>query len=162
MERVGVLVDRNKLQQLSGVFHQQLTQLAQEIYDLAGHEFNIASPKQLATILFDEMGLHANKKRSTDADSLNDIIDNHPIIEKILNWRSVAKLAGTYTDTLPHQIESDGRIHTTYLQTSTNTGRLSSRDPNLQNIPVKTEIGEEIRKCFVAPAGRVLIAADYS
>lgn len=162
MERVGVLVDRNKLQQLSGVFHQQLTQLAQEIYDLAGHEFNIASPKQLATILFDEMGLPANKKRSTDADSLNDIIDNHPIIEKILNWRSVAKLAGTYTDTLPHQIESDGRIHTTYLQTSTNTGRLSSRDPNLQNIPVKTEIGEEIRKCFVAPAGRVLIAADYS
>ena len=162
IERVGVLVDKNKLQQLSGVFHQQLTNISDEIWKLAGHEFNIASPKQLATVLFDEMGLPANKKRSTDADSLNDIIDNHPIIEKILNWRSIAKLAGTYTDTLPHQIASDGRIHTTYLQTSTNTGRLSSRDPNLQNIPVKTELGEEIRKCFVAPTGRVLIAADYS
>ncbi|MCR4917515.1 MAG: DNA polymerase I, partial [Alphaproteobacteria bacterium] len=162
MERAGVLVDKIKLQQLSGIFHQQLTRLGQEIWDLAGHEFNIASPKQLATVLFDEMGLPANKKRSTDADSLNDILDSNPIIEKILNWRSIAKLAGTYTDTLPHQIESDGRIHTTYLQTSTNTGRLSSRDPNLQNIPVKTELGEEIRKCFVAPNGRVLIAADYS
>ena len=162
MERDGVLVDRTKLQQLSGVFHTQLTQIGEEIWKLAGHEFNIASPKQLATVLFDEMGLPANKKRSTDADNLNDIIDSHPIIEKILNWRSIAKLAGTYTDTLPHQIASDGRIHTTYLQTSTNTGRLSSRDPNLQNIPVKTELGEEIRKCFVAPAGRVLIAVDYS
>ncbi|MBR6598362.1 MAG: hypothetical protein IKK76_03100 [Alphaproteobacteria bacterium] len=108
------------------------------------------------------MGLPANKKRSTDADSLNDLIDTHPIIEKILNWRSVAKLAGTYADALPHQIAPDGRIHTTYLQTSTNTGRLSSRDPNLQNIPVKTALGEQIRKCFIAPTGRVLISVDYS
>ena len=90
------------------------------------------------------------------------MLDTHPIIEKILNWRSIAKLAGTYADALPRQIASDGRIHTTYLQTSTNTGRLSSRDPNLQNIPIKTELGEEIRKCFIAPAGRVLISADYS
>lgn len=108
------------------------------------------------------MNLPANKKRSTDADALNDLIDSHPIIEKILNWRSIAKLAGTYADALPRQIASDGRIHTTYLQTSTNTGRLSSRDPNLQNIPIKTELGEEIRKCFVAPEGKVLISADYS
>jgi len=162
MERIGVLLDRDKLQKLSGVFHNQLEQIGKEIFELAGHEFNIASPKQLATILFDEMGLPTNKKRSTDADNLNDIIDSNPIIEKILNWRSISKLAGTYTDTLPHQIANDGRVHTTYLQTSTNTGRLSSRDPNLQNIPVKTELGEEIRKCFVAPSGRVLIAADYS
>ncbi len=162
MERNGVLVNRAHLQQLSNVFHHQLSELEHEIWALAGHEFNIASPKQLGVILFDELMLPANKKRSTDADTLNDLIDAHPIIEKILNWRSIAKLAGTYTDALPHQIASDGRIHTTYLQTSTNTGRLSSRDPNLQNIPIKTTLGEEIRKCFVAPAGRTLISVDYS
>ena len=162
MERTGVLVNRNGLAKLSGVFHEQLTKLESEIWQLAGHEFNIASPKQLGTVLFDELNLPANKKRSTDAETLNDMIDAHPIIEKILNWRSIAKLAGTYADALPRQIASDGRIHTTYLQTSTNTGRLSSRDPNLQNIPIKTELGEEIRKCFIAPPGRVLISADYS
>ena len=162
MERIGVLADRQKLQQLSTVFHTQLQALEREIWELAGHEFNIASPKQLGAILFDELNLPANKKRSTDADSLNELIDAHPIIEKILSWRSIAKLAGTYADALPRQIASDGRIHTTYLQTSTNTGRLSSRDPNLQNIPIKTALGEKIRKCFVAPSGRVLISVDYS
>ena len=162
MERNGVMVDKTKLQKLSNVFHEQLNTLQQEIWDLAGHEFNIASPKQLGSVLFDELHLPQNKKRSTDANSLNELIESHPIIEKILNWRSIAKLAGTYTDALPHQIASDNRIHTTYLQTSTNTGRLSSRDPNLQNIPIKTQLGEEIRKCFVAPTGRKLISVDYS
>ena len=162
MERNGVLVNRAGLASLSGAFHDQLTKLEREIWDLAGHEFNIASPKQLGAILFDELHLPENKKRSTDAETLNDMIDAHPIIEKILSWRSIAKLAGTYADALPKQIASDGRIHTTYLQTSTNTGRLSSRDPNLQNIPIKTELGEEIRKCFVAPVGRKLISVDYS
>ncbi len=162
MERAGVLVNRGDLQKLSTVFHEQMTVLAAEIYKLAGHEFNIASPKQLGTVLFDELNLPANKKRSTDADTLNDLMDAHPIVEKILQWRSISKLAGTYADALPRQIGIDGRIHTTYLQTSTNTGRLSSRDPNLQNIPIKTKLGEEIRKCFVAPSGRVLISADYS
>ena len=162
MERNGVLVDKDKLNKLSNVFHEQLQNLEQEIWADAGHEFNIASPKQLGIVLFDELNLPANKKRSTDADTLNDLIDAHPIIEKILNWRSIAKLAGTYADALPHQIASDGRIHTTYLQTSTNTGRLSSRDPNLQNIPIKTSLGEEIRKCFVAQPGYTLISVDYS
>ena len=162
MERNGVLVNRQGLQNLSNVFHTQLENLQNEIWDLAGHEFNIASPKQLGVILFDELQLPANKKRSTDADSLNDLIDEHPIIEKILNWRSIAKLAGTYADALPKQIAGDGRIHTTYIQTSTNTGRLSSRDPNLQNIPARTDLGSEIRKCFVAPQGRMLISVDYS
>ncbi|MBR5153343.1 MAG: DNA polymerase I [Alphaproteobacteria bacterium] len=162
MERNGVLVDKQKLQLLSGVFHKQLQILGQDIWDMAGHEFNIASPKQLGIILFDELHLPANKKRSTDADSLNELFDTHPIIDKILSWRSIAKLAGTYADALPHQIASDGRIHTTYLQTSTNTGRLSSRDPNLQNIPIKTELGEEIRKCFIAAPGHMLISVDYS
>lgn len=162
MERVGVLADRIKLQQLSSVFHQQLQSLEQKIWAHAGHEFNIASPKQLGVVLFDELQLPANRKRSTDAGALNELIDTHPIIEDIMNWRSVAKLAGTYADALPHQIASDGRIHTTYLQTSTNTGRLSSRDPNLQNIPIKTSLGEEIRKCFVASDGCTLISVDYS
>jgi len=162
MEKNGVCVNRNRLNQLSSVFHDQLTKLESEIYKLAGHEFNIGSPKQLATVLFDELHLYAGKKRSTDADTLNDLIESHPIIEKILNWRSIAKLAGTYADALPHEIAKDGRIHTTYLQTSTNTGRLSSRNPNLQNIPIKTELGEEIRKCFVAESGKTLIAIDYS
>ena len=162
MERAGVLVNKNGMQQLSNIFHNQLKKLESEIWDMAGHEFNIASPKQLGTVLFDELQLPANRKRSTDADTLNDLSDAHPIIEKIMEWRSIAKLAGTYADALPRQIASDGRIHTTYLQTSTNTGRLSSRDPNLQNIPIKTELGEEIRKCFIAPENRVLISADYS
>jgi DNA polymerase-1 len=162
MEKIGVCVNRDKLNQLSSVFHEQLTKLESEIYDLVGHEFNVGSPKQLASVLFDELHLYAGKKRSTDADTLNDLIESHPIIEKILNWRSIAKLASTYADALPHQIASDGRIHTTYLQTSTNTGRLSSRNPNLQNIPIKTELGEEIRKCFVAETGKTLIAIDYS
>ena len=162
MERAGVLVNKNGMQQLSNIFHNQLKKLESEIWDMAGHEFNIASPKQLGTVLFDELQLPANRKRSTDADTLNDLSDAHPIIEKIMEWRSIAKLAGTYADALPCQIASDGRIHTTYLQTSTNTGRLSSRDPNLQNIPIKTELGEEIRKCFIAPENRVLISADYS
>lgn len=162
MERAGVLVNKSELLQLSGVFHNQLADLEHAIWELAGHEFNIASPKQLGVVLFDELALPANKKRSTDADSLNDLTDTHPIIEKIMQWRSISKLAGTYADALPRQIAADGRIHTTYLQTSTNTGRLSSRDPNLQNIPIKTELGEKIRKCFVAPKGRVLISADYS
>jgi len=162
MERNGVLVNRAGLASLSGAFHNQLTKLEREIWDLAGHEFNIASPKQLGVVLFDELKLPENRKRSTDAETLNDMVDAHPIIEKILSWRSIAKLAGTYADALPKQIASDGRIHTTYLQVSTNTGRLSSRDPNLQNIPIKTELGEEIRKCFVAPTGRKLISVDYS
>lgn len=162
MERIGVCVNKSGLQQLSTVFHEQLTKLESEIWELAGHEFNIASPKQLGAVLFDELHLPENKRRSTDAETLNEMLDAHPIIEKILNWRSVAKLAGTYADALPRQIESDGRIHTTYLQTSTNTGRLSSRDPNLQNIPTKTDLGAEIRKCFVAAPGRVLISVDYS
>lgn len=162
METYGVAVNRDRLNQLSGVFHRQLEKLEKEIYELSGHEFNVASPKQLAVVLFDELHLPTSKKQSTDAATLNDLVDAHPIIDKILTWRSISKLAGTYADALPHQIANDGRIHTTFLQTSTNTGRLSSRNPNLQNIPIKTELGEEIRKCFVAEPGKTLISVDYS
>ncbi len=158
MERTGVMVNQSRFSTLSEIFHKDMEELEKQIWHMAGHEFNIASPQQLATVLYEEMGLPLHK--STDADTLAEI--EHPIADKILEWRSLSKLAGTYTDALPHQIASDGRIHTTYLQTSTNTGRLSSRDPNLQNIPIKTKLGEEIRKCFVAPSGRVLISTDYS
>ncbi len=162
IERNGVAVDIEKLQNLSVAFHKKLKELESDIFAIVGHEFNIASPKQLATILFDELQLPANKKRSTDADTLNDLSDSHPVVAHILQWRSIAKLAGTYADALPKQIGGDGRIHTSYLQTSTNTGRLSSRDPNLQNIPIKTELGADIRKCFVASPGKTLITLDYS
>ena len=162
METYGIAVNRDRLNQLSNVFHKQLAGLENEIYQLVGHEFNVGSPKQLASVLFDELQLPSGKKQSTDAATLNDLIDAHPVIEKILNWRSISKLASTYADALPHQIANDGRIHTTFLQTSTNTGRLSSRNPNLQNIPIKTELGEEIRKCFVAEPGKTLISVDYS
>ncbi|MCL2890067.1 MAG: DNA polymerase, partial [Alphaproteobacteria bacterium] len=163
MERIGVMADQSRLASLSEIFHKQLATLQKEIWHLAGREFNIASPKQLGELLYDELKLPGGgKSKSTDAATLAEISSEHPVVAKVLEWRSVAKLAGTYADALPRQIASDGRIHTTYLQTSTNTGRLSSRDPNLQNIPIKSELGMEIRKCFVAPRGRTLIALDYS
>ncbi|MDR1206990.1 MAG: DNA polymerase I [Rickettsiales bacterium] len=163
MERTGVLVDQNRLHRLSEIFHRQSDSLEKEIWHLAGREFNIGSPKQLGEILFDHLKLPGGgKSRSTDVFVLTEIAGEHPIIPKVLEWRSLSKLAGTYTDALPRQIGGDGRIHTTYLQTSTNTGRLSSRDPNLQNIPIKTELGAQIRKCFVAAPGNILISADYS
>jgi len=163
MERDGVLVDQHRLKSLSEIFHEQLADLQKKIWHLAGREFNIGSPKQLGELLFDELKLPGGgKSKSTDAATLTEIADSHPIIPQILEWRSVSKLAGTYADALPKQIGADRRIHTTYLQTSTNTGRLSSRDPNLQNIPIKTELGARIRKCFVADDGNVLISADYS
>ncbi len=162
MERNGVALDIEKLNTLSILFHQKITETEQKIWKIVGHEFNISSPKQLATILFDELNLPANKKRSTDADTLNELSDSHEIIPLVLEHRSISKLAGTYTDSLSKLAGKDGRIHTSYLQTSTNTGRLSSRNPNLQNIPIKTELGEEIRKCFIAESGKVLICIDYS
>ncbi|MDR3208941.1 MAG: hypothetical protein LBT45_03785 [Rickettsiales bacterium] len=162
MEKNGVLVDVRKLKEISDLLHRRADELQARIWELAGAEFNIASPKQLAEVLFDKLGLPTDKKRSTEADKLSELSDENEIVRLVLDWRSQTKLSGTYADALPKSIAADGRIHTTYLQTSTNTGRLSSRDPNLQNIPIKTEIGAEIRKCFVASPGNVLIAADYS
>lgn len=163
MERDGALVDQSKLAGLSEILHKNSDALAKQIWHLAGEEFNIGSPQQLAEVLFDKLKIaQPGKSRSTDAGTLGELSDAHPIVSKVLEWRTMAKLAGTYADALPRQIGADGRIHTTYLQTSTNTGRLSSRDPNLQNIPIKTELGGEIRKCFVAPRGRVLVDMDYS
>ena len=162
MEKNGVLIDVQKLKEISDRLHKQANELQTKIWELAGGEFNIGSPKQLAEILFDRMGLPTDKHRSTDADKLSELGPENKIAELVLDWRTLTKLTGTYTDAFPQLIGTDGRIHTTYLQTSTNTGRLSSRNPNLQNIPIKSEIGGEIRKCFIAPRGSVLISCDYS
>ncbi|MCL1786307.1 MAG: DNA polymerase [Alphaproteobacteria bacterium] len=163
MERAGVLVDQARLAGLSTILHKKSDELAREIWALAGKEFNIASPQQLAVVLFDELQIAIpGKNRSTDAGVLSEISEAHAIVPKILEWRSLTKLSGTYADALPRQIGADGRIHTTYHQAGTNTGRLSSSGPNLQNIPIKTELGASIRKCFVAAPGKVLISCDYS
>lgn len=162
MERMGILVDRGMLHTLSKMLHEKADELAREIWDAVGTEFNIGSPKQLGAVLYDQLNIPGPKNRSTDAATLSEMAYKHPILDKILEWRSLTKLSGTYADALPGQIARDGRIHTTFLQTSTNTGRLSSRDPNLQNIPIKSDLGAEIRRAFVAPPGRVLISADYS
>jgi len=169
MEKEGILVDRQMLSRLSNDFAERLAQLEGEIHALAGHAFNIASPKQLGEILFDEMGFEGGKKGKTGAYSTGaDILEGlaaegHEFPQKILNWRQLAKLKSTYTDALQNEINADtGRIHTSYSMASTTTGRLSSNDPNLQNIPIRTEEGRKIRQAFIPAPGHVFVAADYS
>lgn len=168
MERHGIHVDEKHLHQLSKDFGDALEKLTKKIYKLAGREFNINSPSQLAEILFDELKLPSFKIKktksgfSTAASELEKLWDTHKIIPLISEYRELAKLKSTYADSLPELVADDHRIHTTYNQTIAATGRLSSVDPNLQNIPIRTELGNEIRKAFVAPAGKVLVAMDYS
>ena len=137
-----------------------------EIFELAGEEFTLGSPKQLEAILFGKLGLSRKRRGktgfSTDARVLQAIRDEHPIIPKIERWRELTKLAQTYLDALPQLIAADGRIHTTFNQTAAATGRLSSNSPNLQNIPIRTTLGREIRACFIAEPGNLLTSADYS
>ncbi|MEX6724396.1 DNA polymerase I [Parapedomonas caeni] len=169
MERAGILVDRTTLARLSGDFAQRMGALEAQIHQLAGEPFNVASPKQLGDILFDKMALKGGKKGktgawSTDADVLDGLAaEGVELAQRVLDWRQLAKLKSTYTDALQGQINPDtGRVHTSYAMASTSTGRLSSTDPNLQNIPVRTEEGRKIREAFVAPTGAVLLSADYS
>lgn len=170
MEDRGVKIDPKILQDMSADFEQKLAELESQIHKLAGHEFNIASPAQLGEVLFDEMGLPHGKKSkktgqySTSAQILQDLaIEGHEIAEKVLDYRQLSKLKSTYTDALQKDINSQtGRVHSTFLMTSTNTGRLSSKNPNLQNIPIRTEDGRKIRNAFVAEPGNKLISADYS
>ncbi len=169
MEYNGIKVDKAILSRLSNEFALRLGQLEEEIHGIAGHPFNIASPKQLGEVLFDEMGIQGGKKGKTGAYSTGaDILENlaaegHILPEKMLEWRSLAKLKSTYTDALQENINADtGRIHTSYSMASTTTGRLSSNDPNLQNIPIRTEEGRKIRNAFIAKDGHKFIAADYS
>lgn len=169
MEGRGITVDRQILSRLSGDFAQRAAALEAEAYELAGSNFNLGSPKQLGEILFDRMGLPGGTKTktgawSTGADVLEELATQGiPLARTIVDWRQLTKLMGTYTDALPTYINPrTGRVHTTYSQHSVLTGRLSSNDPNLQNIPVRTEDGRKIRTAFVAPKGKILISADYS
>jgi len=167
MERAGVALDIEKLGEMAQQIDTQLAALQEEIHTLAGHDFNIASPKQLGDVLFSELHLPSGRKTKTgyctDAAVLDELKDEHAIVRKILEYRTLAKLKSTYVDVLPTMVSAcDGRLHTSFNQARTVTGRLSSSDPNLQNIPVRGELGREIRKAFVAPPGYVLLAADYS
>jgi len=166
MEKTGMKVDGEGMTEYSAELAAERDSFKERIYALAGHEFNINSPKQLGEVLFEELGLPSRKKTkngySTDAETLESLKLYSPIIEDILSYRKCAKLISTYTDVLPHMLDEEGRVHTTFNQTGTATGRLSSNDPNLQNIPVRGELGKEIRRYFVAEEGRVLIDADYS
>jgi DNA polymerase-1 len=166
LQRAGVKLDVSRLQQISGRFGTRARELERRVWELAGEEFTIGSPQHLAPILFEKLGL--SKKRrgktgfSTDARVLQAIRSEHEIIPAIEEWREVTKLKSTYLDAFPELIDHEGRLHTTFNQTATTTGRLSSTNPNLQNIPIRTEQGREIRACFVAEPGMRLISADYS
>jgi len=169
MERTGILVNANVLGQVSREFAGRMDELVTEIHSLAGREFNVGSPKQLGEILFDEMSLKGGKKGktgayATGADVLEGLAaEGHDLPARVLDWRQLAKLKSTYSDALVEQINPEtGRVHTSYAQTVANTGRLSSSDPNLQNIPIRTEEGRKIRRAFIAPPGTVLMSADYS
>jgi DNA polymerase I len=166
MELAGVTIDREALAAMSIEFGAQLAELEARIYAAVGHEFNIGSPKQLEQILFHELSLPATKRTrtgySTDASVLEELRMQHEVVGLILEHRQIAKMKSTYVDALPSLVGADERLHTTYQQAVAATGRLSSTDPNLQNIPIRTPLGRRIRRAFVAPPGRLLLAADYS
>jgi DNA polymerase-1 len=166
MERVGILLDRDALVAISAEMQARIGALEGEVHDRAGHPFNLGSTQQLATVLYDELGLAAGRKtklgRSTDADSLEALREEHPVVDLVLEWRQLTKLKSTYVDALPQLCDADGRVHTSFNQAVAATGRLSSADPNLQNVPIRTEWGQRIRRAFVAGPGRLLVSADYS
>jgi DNA polymerase-1 len=168
MERSGIKVDRDTLSRMSNAFAQKMAGLEDEIYQLAGHKFNVGSPKQLGEILFDEMGIEGGKKGktgayATGADILEDLATEHELPARVLDWRQLSKLKSTYTDALQDHINPDtGRVHTSYSIAGASTGRLASTDPNLQNIPIRSEEGRRIREAFVAETGKTLVALDYS
>jgi DNA polymerase-1 len=169
MERIGIRVDPKELEQMSKSMEKEVRRLEKEIWKLAGNEFNINSPAQLAEILFDKLNLQPpmrrgkGKVRSTAAEILEEMAAQHPLPAKIIEYREISKLKSTYVDALPKLIHPEtGRLHTSFSQTTAATGRLSSSDPNLQNIPIRTELGREIRAAFVAEKGKILLSADYS
>ena len=169
MEKNGVLVDKDYLKKLSKEYHKDLSNLEKEIWEYAGAEFNVNSPKQLSEILFNKLGLSVKgiKKSaggaiSTRESELDKLKDLHPVVSKILEYRELQKLLSTYIDTIPDLVENDGRLHANFIQTGTTTGRFASNNPNLQNIPIKTERGKNIRNAFVARDNYVLASFDYS
>jgi DNA polymerase-1 len=167
MQRNGVRIDSKRLETLSVHLRSELSRLEAEAHLLAGHAFNLQSPRQLETLLFDECGLKSAKRtktgRSTDARTLEALADEHPLIPIVLEHRHLAKLEGTYVHALPTLVNPHtGRVHTSWEQATAATGRISSIEPNLQNIPIRSELGRSIRRAFVAPAGHVLVSSDYS
>jgi DNA polymerase-1 len=166
MEQAGLKLDVGRLRDISARVKAEADQLEREIFEMCGVEFTLGSPKQLEEVLFGTLGLSRKRRGktgySTDARVLQAIRHEHPVIEKIERWRELNQLAKTYLDALPELIAGDGRIHTTFNQTAATTGRLSSNNPNLQNIPIRTPLGREIRACFVAEPGSLLVSADYS
>ncbi|MCG0994647.1 DNA polymerase I [Acetobacter indonesiensis] len=168
MEKAGIAVDRAELGRLSEDFATRMAVMEKEIHEAAGREFNVASPRQLGEILFDEMGLKGGKRGkagawSTDSSVLQELADQgHDLPARVLSWRQLAKLKSTYTDALLRQTTTEDRVHTSFQMAITTTGRLSSNEPNLQNIPIRTEEGGRIRRAFIAPKGYKLISADYS
>ena len=167
MEREGLKLDAERLAEVGAGFGERIETLEREIFELAEEEFTIGSPQQVGRVLFEKLGLTRKRRGktgfSTDARVLAQIRDEHPIVEKIESWRELTKLKNTYLDSLPELIDPEtGRVHTTFNQTATTTGRLSSTNPNLQNIPIRTEIGRPVRACFVAEEGAQLLSADYS
>ncbi len=169
MQKDGILLDVKLLKNLSKKYQRDLDDLTSEIHKIAGEEFNINSTKEMRRILFEKLGLDAKKikktgggEKSTRFSELLKLKGLNPIIDAILKYRELAKLKSTYVDALPSLVGKDGRIHTTFLQTGTATGRLASRDPNLQNIPIRTELGREVRAAFTAPKGKMILTADYS
>ncbi|HEY2436921.1 MAG TPA: DNA polymerase, partial [Solirubrobacteraceae bacterium] len=166
MEKAGLKLDTERLAAISARVKLEADELELEIFDMSGQEFTLGSPQQLGEVLFERLGLTRKRRGktgySTDARVLQAIRDEHPVIPRIERWRELNQLAKTYLDALPELIGADGRIHTTFNQTAATTGRLSSNNPNLQNIPIRTELGREIRACFVAEPGNLLVSADYS
>ncbi|WP_303787672.1 DNA polymerase I [Ruminococcus flavefaciens] len=166
MEDAGILIDKKGVEDFGVSLTEMIEETQQMIYDEAGHEFNISSPKQLGTVLFEEMGLPAKKKTksgySTNAEVLEELRSYAPIVDNVLKYRQYTKLNSTYVVGLLDKIAPDGRIHTWFRQTETRTGRISSTEPNMQNIPVRTELGAQMRKFFTADEGKTLIDADYS
>lgn len=169
MQELGIEIDTEYLKKLSKEYHKELSKLEKKIYKHAGEEFNISSPKQLGEVLFEKMGLSVkNQKKtgtgqkSTKESELEKMKDLHPIISDILSYRELRKLLTTYIDNLPKMVGKDGRLHAEFLQTGTTTGRMASQNPNLQNIPIKTELGRRIRNAFVAKKGYKFLACDYS
>src|SRR5579859_130716 len=168
MEKAGIKIDRAELSNMSVEFGRRMETLEREIHEAAGEVFNVGSPKQLGDILFDRLNLPGGKKGktgayATGADVLETLADLHPVPKKVLEWRQIAKLKSTYADTLVDEINpSTGRVHTSFAMAATSTGRLASSDPNLQNIPIRTEEGRRIRRAFIAEPGHLLVSADYS
>ena len=167
MQQLGVRLDSGILHEMSRDLHEQLEQIQTELFQSIGHSVNLNSPKQLSDLLFGELGLPKSRRTrsgySTDANALEALKGLHPAVDKILDYRQVSKMKSTYVDALPEMVNpATGRIHTSYHQTGSATGRLSSSDPNLQNIPIRTETGRQVRRAFVADAGCQLLSADYS